>query len=115
METNKLISLRPHRNYKATIYSSAVLILYIITYVLMIKNFFNTGVIPTFNDIDIIQILAIALWMLIIISIVWSYKIAKHTGREPGLWIFLGFIIGPIALLVISAYSGDIDPPIRPY
>lgn len=111
METNRLISLKAHKNYNATIYSSVVLILFIITYVLMIKNFINTDGISTFNDIDIIQILANALWVLIIISIVWSYKIAKQTGREPGLWIFLGFITGPIALLIISLKDYNIENP----
>jgi hypothetical protein len=77
----------------------------------MIKSFYNAESIQKFNGIDIFQILAIALWVLYIISIVWSYKIAKRTGREPGLWIFLGFIIGPIALLIISLKDYNIDNP----
>lgn len=109
METDKLISLKPHRNYKATLFSSVVLVLYIITYALMIKSNLRTGPIPTFNNIDPFFVLVIVLWVLIIISIIWAYRIAKKTGREPVLWVFLGIITGPIALLIISLKDYKVD------
>jgi len=102
MEINKLISLKPHRNYKATVYSIAVLALYIFAYALMVKRTFKNNSIPTFDDFDIFEILVITLWFLIIISIVWSYRIAKQTGREPATWIVIGFFAGPIGLLILS-------------
>ena len=102
MEINRLISLQPHRNLKAAIYSIVVLTLYVFVYLLMIERLFTSSSLPTYNDIDIFDVIIITLWFLIIISIVWTYKIAKQTGREPGLWIFIGFISGPIGLLIIS-------------
>lgn len=102
METSKLISLKPPRNLKATIYSILVLILYVYTYSLMFKHSLESGSIPKYNDFDIFQILITTLWFLIIISIVWSYKIAKQTGRETSTWIIIGLFTGPIGLLIIS-------------
>ena len=90
-------------------FSSVVLVLYIITNALMIKSNLRTGAAPTFNNIDPFYMLVIVLWVLIIISIIWTYRIAKQTGREPGLWFFLGVFTGPIALLIISLKDYKVD------
>jgi len=102
MGISGLISLKPHRNYKATIYALVVFALYVAVYSIMIKYSFKSSSIPTYNDIDIFQILVISLWLLIVVSIVWSYKIAKQTGREPAIWVMIGIFTGLIGLLIIE-------------
>ena len=67
----------------------------------MIEQSFNKQD-QTFNESKYFEILFIILWFLTIVSIVWSYKIAKKTGHEPGTWIIIGLLIGPIGLLIIS-------------
>jgi hypothetical protein len=68
----------------------------------MFERSFKNRLVLFNNDIDIFQVLIITLWFLVIISVVWSYRIAKQTGREPVIWILVGLVAGPIGLLIIS-------------
>ncbi len=68
----------------------------------MITSISNGNNIRNIQRENLTQTYMIILWILIIISIVWSYKIAKQTGREPALWIIIGFMSGPVGLLIIS-------------
>ena len=101
MEINKLISLKPHRNYKALIFSLVVLTLNVFLYILMIKQSVNKPG-QLLNNSKHFEILFLGFWFLTIISIVWSYKIAKQTGREPGIWVIIGLFAGAFGLLIIS-------------
>lgn len=98
----ELISIIPHRNIKAAIFSLFVLILYFGLHIIMFRNLFNGNDILTIQRDSFIKTFMIILWFLIIGSIIWSYKVAKQTGREPALWILIGFLAGPIGLLILS-------------
>lgn len=98
----ELISIIPYRNVKATTFSLFVLALYIGLHIIMFRYLFNGNDILTIQNDRFIQAYMIILWFLIIGSIIWSYKVAKQTGREPVLWILIGFIAGPIGLLILS-------------
>lgn len=98
----ELISIIPYRNIKATIFSLFVLVLYFGLHIIIFRNFFDGNNILTIQRDRFIQTYMIFLWFLIIGSIIWSYKVAKQTGREPVLWILIGFGAGPIGLLILS-------------
>lgn len=99
---NTFIFLKPHRNYKAAIYSIIIIALFFILNAVMIQEFIERKSIPAFYEVDLTQVLFIFLWFLSLISIVWTYNISKKTGRESGMWIILGLMTGPLALLIIS-------------
>lgn len=107
MELSNLINLKPYRNLSATFY--ALFILIFLISIIMFEYYFNnlnrSTVVSLFNTFYII------LWILILLSIIWTYKIAKRTGRNSGLWVFLGLIFGPIPLLFISLMDYKIDNP----
>ncbi len=102
MINRELISIEPYRNLKATVYSLFVLILFVGLYVIMFNSIIIGNDIKTIQRETIFQAYMMIIWILIIGSIVWSYKIAKQTGREPALWIIIGFMAGSIGLLIIS-------------
>ncbi len=102
MINKELISIVRYRNIKATIYGLFVLVLFIGVNIFMINSISNGNDIRNIQRENITQTYMIVLWILIIISIVWSYKIAKQTGREPVLWVVIGLMAGSIGLLIIS-------------
>ncbi len=98
----ELISIKPYRNIKATVFSLFVLILYFGLHIIMFKHLFDGNDILTIQRDSFIQTYMGILWFLIIGSIIWSYKVANQTGREPALWIVIGFMAGPVGLLILS-------------
>lgn len=102
MINRELISIEPYRNLKATVYSLFVLILFIGLYIFLFRSITNVNDIRIIQRENIVQAYFIVLWLLIIVAIVWSYKVAKQTGREPALWIIIGLMAGPIGLLILS-------------
>ncbi len=97
-----LISIKPYRNVEATIFSLFVLVLLLGVYIFTFWSFFNSGNIKTLQHEMFTPVFVVILWLLIIASIIWSYKVAKQTGREPALWIIIGLIAGSIGLLILS-------------
>ncbi len=97
----ELISIKPYRNIKATVFSLFVLILYFGLHIIMFRYLFEEKDILTIQRDRFIQTYMGILWFLVIGSIIWSYKVAKQRGREPALWIVLGFMAGPVGLLIL--------------
>ncbi len=104
-----MISIIPYKNVNATIYSIIVLILIILVYVLTFNSMQSDDF--DLSSFDFYNVLFTCIWILFILSIVWSYKIAKQTGRDPSLWIFIGIFIGPLALLILSLKDYYIKNP----
>lgn len=114
MIARERISIQPYKNVKATIFSLAVLGLYIVLYVFVFISFSNHKKVIPFNTDSGIQYYFIIVWLFTIGSIVWSYKIAKQQDREPAIWILIGISIGSIGLLILSLKDYDIkDPKIK--
>ena len=53
----------------------------------------------------IVLLVALALWAIPPLFI--CYRIATRKGKSPGLWLFLGFLFGWIAVLVIAAAASE--------
>lgn len=98
----ELISIEPYRNRKATFYSLFVLMLSIGLYIFMFKSIQNGNGIKAMHQDNIIMVYMLVLWILTMASVVWSYKLAKHTGRKPALWIIIGLMTGSVGLLILS-------------
>ena len=54
------------------------------------------------------KLLAIPLVILFMFG-VWSAVVAGRKGRSEGAWFVLGFIIGPIAVIIIYSISDDAE------
>ena len=54
-----------------------------------------------------VLLFALALWAIPPLFI--CYRLAKRKGKGPGLWLFLGFLFGWIAVLVIAAAASERD------
>lgn len=98
-DITKLISLKPYRNYWATAFAIIILFSILFLYYIFIRGVINNDLNKIIELYGIVpSILSIAL----LIALIWSYRIAKQTGREPSVWIFIGIFLGPIGLLILS-------------
>jgi hypothetical protein len=112
MKNKDLISILPYRNIPAAVYSLVLLAMLIGLYIFVFTSFLNGAGIIELQKETFIKTSVIVLWVSIIGAIIWSYKIARRTGREPVLWVFIGWMFGPIGLLILSFkdyYLGDPD------
>jgi hypothetical protein len=98
--------LLQHRNYYAMYYCFLFFIIIICQIV-----FFTLYKPLNDSDISIITGTSIFNILLVLVSAVWSYKIAKRKGHFAGIWFFIGLYTGPVGLFVISNMYYHTDVP----